>query len=83
MEPTTGFSTAGCIDAKGKVIEDGFAIASGAVWIEKSELAKAEAWGWRATGLASGRLVVVSRLSKGGPASGLRRWLAGGPFSKD
>lgn len=51
----------GCIDARtGRVIE-GFFIRYGEVWIPRSELAKAVAWGWRPIGVERKGLVVVRR----------------------
>ncbi len=71
LAPWAVIVTTGCIDPDGHGIEgDAHAITYGTVWIRKTELEKAQCWGWQASGLESGELMVVSRYSNKKPASG-------------
>ena len=58
-----GYCTDGCIDDHGHVVSNGFYVKRGEVWIARSELERAQAYGWKLTEeqMSDGSYVVVRR----------------------
>jgi hypothetical protein len=57
------YHLAGCIGRRGRVIDDGYVLCLGSVWISRASLPEAQRWGWKATGQENGDLIVVRRAS--------------------